>query len=449
MFRTSFLFLLASLLLTVPVALVEAQEASTLYAAHNEIEIAPHAVAPIIAWLRDQKFALRTTSIETVRLGPGTVPDATIEAETNEAMKARKILDKVLGNMFPVPNLLKRARLYWISGENIKRSADVVLFRDRSTDGRTFRHLFRVNTPTKLAGYTASTRRLINPGTDATTRARDEVRIFSSVTNRARRAAEANQADPLFGGALSLDDLLVASENFESFDVRVVDEREIMLPFLKSADFKATIGPSSVELSDTPTDEKKKPESFDLQVAAPKGGEFVNWNFQSRELPQFSPWVPTNIFFVTRPVWVVEFLSRDPYFPYGKFYLVIDRELYLPFYKMVYDRVGEYRKTIMGSWALIDTGGKLTKARVPFCPFVLSVDQSTEVVNILNTQSVDLGLDMKGSSMALIEKWFKQTQSIDKKAEKGTPASEEQTEVEDAEAPKDTETDVDTEVIAQ
>lgn len=439
MFRSRSFFLL--LLTLLQVSSSAAQETAALYAAHNEVEISPSAVAPIVAWLRNQKFALRTASVDALKLPAGLAPDALIDGVADDSAKARKILEKVFGNLSLISNSLMRSRLYWISGESVKRSADVVLFRDRAGDGKTFRQLFRVSTPTKLAGYTASSRRTVSLGESPAGDNTDDVRIFSPVLNRSRRATEANRADPLFGGALSLDDLDVASENFGSFDVRVVAEKEVILPFLKPATFKAAVGPSSIEIEAPAMEEKKKLGGFDLQVAAPKGGEFVSWNFQSRELPQFSPWVPTNIYFVVRPVWIVELLSRDPYYPYGKFYLVIDRELYLPFYKMVYDRVGEYRKTIVGSWGLIDTAGKLTKAKVPFNTFVLAVDQSSEIVNVLNSQSIDLGLDAKSGAMELIDKWFKQTQPADKKSEAEPPKPVEPEEAGDAEAPAEENTD--------
>lgn len=426
-----------------------AQDSAALYAAHNEAEISTNAVAPIVAWLRSQRFALRTASVDALKLPAGLAPDASIDGVAEETAKARKILERVFGNLSLVPNSLMRSRLYWISGESVKRSADIVSFRDRAGDGKTFRQLFRVSTPTKLAGYTASTRRTIGLGEGSVGRSTDDVRIFSPLLNRSRPATEANRADPLFGGALSLDDLEVASENFESFDAKVVAEKEIMLPFLKSIAFKAAVGPSSIEAESPATEEKKKPGGFDLQVAAPKGGEFVSWNFQSRELPQFSPWVPTNIYFVVRPVWIIELLSRDPYYPHGKFYLVIDRELHLPFYKMVYDRVGEYRKTIVGSWGLIDTGGKLTKTKVPFNTFVLAVDQSSEIVNVLNAQSIDLGMDVKSGAMELVDKWFKQTQPAEKKSEVEPPKPVEPEEASDAEAPAEETTDSESAVSAQ
>jgi len=69
-------------------------------------------------------------------------------------------------------------------------------------------------------------------------------------------------------------------------------------------------------------------------------------------------WWPTNLHLAKRPVWILEITAKDPYYGYGRQYLWVDRELYRAYYKEVYDRAGEYWKTMLlgGGMALTHDG---------------------------------------------------------------------------------------------
>jgi len=46
-------------------------------------------------------------------------------------------------------------------------------------------------------------------------------------------------------------------------------------------------------------------------------------------------------------VWILELTPKDAYYAYGRQILWIDKELFFGYYKEIYDRAGEYWKTII------------------------------------------------------------------------------------------------------
>ncbi len=60
-----------------------------------------------------------------------------------------------------------------------------------------------------------------------------------------------------------------------------------------------------------------------------------------------APWWASNMIWVKRPVWIVEGFPKDPYYSYGKQLFYCDRENGGMLYKIIYDRAGQYWKTVM------------------------------------------------------------------------------------------------------
>jgi hypothetical protein len=102
----------------------------------------------------------------------------------------------------------------------------------------------------------------------------------------------------------------------------------------------------------------------------------VLWNHESRRYESNAAWVPTSVFFVPRKVWIVEVAPKDPYYLTGRQVLVIDQESFLPFYKVIYNRGGEYERMLMAGWALASSNNGTTKLPVP--GFVLAVSNGSE-----------------------------------------------------------------------
>jgi hypothetical protein len=108
-------------------------------------------------------------------------------------------------------------------------------------------------------------------------------------------------------------------------------------------------------------------------------------------------WWPINLYLTRRPVWILELYPKDPYYAYGKQYLWIDQELFRGYYKEIYDRAGQYWKTI-----LIGGGIALTRDKVfstSQADYGLAIDEHDARANVVlplregNDIRVNVGLD--------------------------------------------------------
>lgn len=61
---------------------------------------------------------------------------------------------------------------------------------------------------------------------------------------------------------------------------------------------------------------------------------------------QGAAWAPTNRCWIKRSVYVLEMVSKDRYYNYGKQHLWISAETYSCSYKVIHDRAGDYWKTL-------------------------------------------------------------------------------------------------------
>lgn len=68
-----------------------------------------------------------------------------------------------------------------------------------------------------------------------------------------------------------------------------------------------------------------------------------------------APWLPTNMVWVKRPVWIVEGRPKDPYYSYGRQIFYVDSTLYKIYFKVVYTPAGEYWKTLFNDFGIATT----------------------------------------------------------------------------------------------
>ncbi|MBI4516854.1 MAG: DUF1329 domain-containing protein [Deltaproteobacteria bacterium] len=97
-------------------------------------------------------------------------------------------------------------------------------------------------------------------------------------------------------------------------------------------------------------------------VAGPEGDGGTSWILRKDflgakfgyETPGWTgaPWAMTNMIWVKRPVWVVEAFPKDPYYNYGRQVIYADRENGLFYYKVNYNRAGEYWKLSLADSSL-------------------------------------------------------------------------------------------------
>lgn len=229
----------------------------------------------------------------------------------------------------------------------------------------------------------------------------DSVWIHSPVTGRNRQVFEANRSDSLLGGGLSLDDIFVWSGRVQSFEAKVIEDKQLFVPFPSLNIFdvqqraaqaevpQATLSSSS-SAAQLPPAIKQEEKGYVVGQPFRRSDGTTNsvlWNLESRKYPTSSAWTPASVTFVPRQVWVLELNPRNPFYASGRQLLVIDQESMLPVYKVVYARDGSYKKTVIGAWGLASSADG--QIRFPFSSFVIAVPQSKRNVVALGTNFVE------------------------------------------------------------
>ena len=186
-----------------------------------------------------------------------------------------------------------------------------------------FREKVSAKAPKILEGLTYLTLRFIGG---------EEDRVWSAspVTQRVRQLTGSNRSDVLFGGAFSLDDLMVWSGKVEDVDPKIVSRREFLVPIV---DLPPTLGGG----------QPNGCSSLQLDGAAQ-----IALNSQSRRFPEAAGWVPSNVLFVKRPLYRVEVASKDPFSLDARQVLYIDAGTFVPIYKVSWDAQGRVRRLVMG-----------------------------------------------------------------------------------------------------
>ncbi len=286
-----------------------------------------------------------------------------------------------------------------------------------------FRDVFKLLAPPVVGGFSIATWRYLDSQDDS-------VWVHSPVLGRTRRVLGPNRSDPILGSALMADDLFVFSGKPQQFSAKVLEEKVLLLPFasLRVGELKlraltkaapiveTTDASSSISSSGLPPaagasssiKQSATPGAADVgeqilsasELFSRRDGSmaFIMWNHETGRFPQAAAWLPTTVTFVPRRVWLVELEPKDPFYLSGKQILVVDQESMLPFYKLVYERNGSYKKTVFGAWALAsDSTGA---AKLPYLAGLVAVEHQSRVAAAVTTDSVRtfLGRETKRAS---------------------------------------------------
>ncbi len=314
-----------------------------------------------------------------------------IDSEQNPERKAYKILWNILYSEAQVGDLLYGMDIFWMSARAVHRRASGLIYRqslltpnqnDVGAEGTLSfsgpndllrREVLRLSSPPVVYGYAQVSWRYRGEG-------EDRLWIYSPVMGRSREVLASNRSDPILQGILTFDDLFVWSSKIQSVNAKVVDEKTLLVPFPSHP-----IGRLHEELmvpnwgSEVVAGDGEKVAAdpvlgvTGLFQASDGRASTMLWNFDTKRFPQFSAWVPTEIVFTPRKVWILELSPRDPYYLDGRQILIVDKETMLPIYKVVYNRRGGYQRTIIGCWSFANTEDR--KVNFPFSSFVLGVEQ--------------------------------------------------------------------------
>jgi hypothetical protein len=156
----------------------------------------------------------------------------------------------------------------------------------------------------------------------------DNTFVYVPAIRRLRRMSPANRSDSYLGSDMCADDNWGYAGKVGAFDWKVVRKEETLLPF--ALDDEAPVRLFVNDEGEWETD---------------AAGREIILGYQ-KEGYQGAPWFGTSAIFVKRPTYVLECKARDRYYNYGTQYLWVDAEFYMPVYKVIHDRAGDYWKCL-------------------------------------------------------------------------------------------------------
>ena len=176
----------------------------------------------------------------------------------------------------------------------------------------------------------------------------DKSFAFIPALRRVRVMSAAARSDAMFGTDYALDD---ASGGFMG------KPRDFNCKYLRTQDGLARyVSPDVIGMF------RKNDGTYELKKPYPS----TLWGFQTPGW-QGKPWAPTNHVWVKRKMHVIECLSKDPYYNYGKFELWYDPKCFNWAHKVIWDRSGKRWKVMnSGNGAYMSSDGEIGKVDAAF-----------------------------------------------------------------------------------
>lgn len=175
---------------------------------------------------------------------------------------------------------------------------------------------------------------------------------------RVRRVSASTRSDPYLGSDLSLDDLGGWGGKNQTMNWKLVGEGTYLLPFGSEKLIKTRDFPDG---------------SYERQIVYVKKGYDVK-GFAG------APWCPVGWAWSPREVYILEVTPKDPYYNSGKMLIYVDKKTFVVHFKVVYNKSGEYWKTLATSYVYQETpSGKNTTGIVDF---FLSIDDKTNHASV-------------------------------------------------------------------
>jgi hypothetical protein len=192
---------------------------------------------------------------------------------------------------------------------------------------------------------------------------------FVPTIRRVRRLTASNSSEGMFGSIIARDDVYGWGGKIQYMNWKLLGQQEMLVPIAPSGIEKAMLAgePAPKKLPANPTMLKDRGELPAGQVAR------ITWSPEERVEVGYEKegwtgvaWAPTKLKLAKRKCWVVEATPKDPYYAYGRRVVYIDKFAYWAFWTTLYDRAGEYWKTILWLDKMAYTPGRDMTTRHPF-----------------------------------------------------------------------------------
>jgi len=192
---------------------------------------------------------------------------------------------------------------------------------------------------------------------------------FVPTIRRVRRLTAANTSEGIFGSVIARDDPYGWAGKIQYMNWKLIGQQDVL----------ATIAPSGIEKAMVPGEQASKKLSTNESLIKDKGqvpaGQVarITWSPEERvtvgyEEPgwQGVAWAPTKLKLAKRRCWVIEATPKDPYYAYGRRIIYVDKATYWTYWTTLYDRAGEYWKTILWLDKMAYTPGRQMTVKHPF-----------------------------------------------------------------------------------
>jgi hypothetical protein len=158
----------------------------------------------------------------------------------------------------------------------------------------------------------------------------DSVWSYLPSLRRVRQVTAANRSDPFLGSDLTQDDGFLWLGKHQSFTWKLAGEQDVLVGAVSTSYVPLVAGRRGPDGQEWKSPADFPGARFGLETPGSTG----------------APWLPTNMVWVRRPVWLVEGHPRDPYYSYGRQILYVDRVTFKIYYKVAFTPAGEYWKTL-------------------------------------------------------------------------------------------------------
>ena len=202
--------------------------------------------------------------------------------------------------------------------------------------------------PFALRGLIQSTNFYISDRTDVSF-------AYMPMLRRIRRVSAASRSDPFAGSDFCTDDSSGWAGKNASFNWKLLGEGTYLMPFNS---------PNITEyMKELPDGSLSR-----VLVETKIGHAEANW--------QGAAWAPVSFVWTPRQVWIIQGEPKDPYYNYGLQNFYLDKEANNIFFKEIYDKSGQYWKTVTTSWnCQMTKSGRDRNGALPSC--YIAIDDKT------------------------------------------------------------------------
>ena len=265
------------------------------------------------------------------------------KVETNDPKIAEKIMHNKVFGWYVYGHLHLIMQVKWINpSSGLEREIDIQGYQaimqgwpgieDLPNRNRIEKYIIiSVKAPVDVKGTAIMTWRYQAPDKQ------DSTFGYLPAIRRVRQMSPANRSDAFVGSDVCIDDSNGYDGKVQAFEWKFVRKQEAIVPL--------------IDKNVQPIEQNKKGE-----WSTTKQQKYIVYGHEKAEW-QGAAWAPTNYVWVRRPVYVIEMRSKDPYYNYGKQYIWIDAETYSSYYKVIYDRAGDYWKSMIGASSGYESSG--------------------------------------------------------------------------------------------